>query len=442
MSIELTSEHKPIRVGLLGASFDTGNMGVSALAESCVKCILYRWPDAEIISVGSDRNWGTNRLTISCRKIEIDKVPIRFCKNILLGNHYWVVLALALLSRSLPFKWVAKVLARTNKAHGYLAGVDLFCDITGGDSFSDIYGAKRFVLGFCCKWLAIVTGKPFIMLPQTYGPFKRTITRKMARFILKQADMIWSRDKEGIFEISKLLGRTDVDKKVGISPDIAFILDPRQPQDRGLLEMVRRKASEGELIGINVSGLLYHGGFTGDNMFELKFKYSEFILRVVKYFVLDKSVSILLVPHVFPPKGLEVESDLLAIEQVYEKVKDLFSQQIYVVDKYFDHAEMKYVISLCDFFIGSRMHSCIAAMSQCIPAIGLAYSKKFAGVFKTIGVGDCVVDGRICDEDEAMASIETIYSRRQQIRAYLESTIPLVKNDIMALFGKVYETDP
>ncbi|MBW2647335.1 MAG: hypothetical protein JRE23_14395 [Deltaproteobacteria bacterium] len=28
---------------------------------------------------------------------------------------------------------------------------------------------------------------------------------------------------------------------------------------------------------------------------------------------------------------------------------------------------MKYSIGLCDFFIGARMHSAIAALSQCAP---------------------------------------------------------------------------
>jgi polysaccharide pyruvyl transferase WcaK-like protein len=427
-------EEDNIKIGLLGALLDTGNMGVSALAESCVKCILHRCPDAEIVFVGGGRHWDVDTLTVSGRTLQITKIPIRFCSNIFIGSHFLILFVLSMLHRLFPFGWMCNTLKKINRAHRHLASIDMFCDITGGDSFSDIYGMKRFVLSFCCKWLAIVTGKPFIMLPQTYGPFKRTITQKMARFILKKADIIWSRDKEGVSEISKLLGQTDVDKKVRISPDIAFILDPRQPQDSGLLEMVRRKAPEGELIGINVSGLLYHGGFTGDNMFELKFKYSEFILRVVKYFVLEEGVSILLVPHVFPPKGLEVESDLLAIGQVYEKVKDLFSRQVYVVDKYFDHAEMKYVISLCDFFIGSRMHSCIAAMSQCIPAIGLAYSKKFKGVFETIGMGQWVADMRQLTKDEIIEVISRAYSDREAIAEQLRGVMPGIEEKVLGVF--------
>ena len=37
---------------LLGASFSTGNLGVSALAWSSIKIIRARWPDARIVLVG------------------------------------------------------------------------------------------------------------------------------------------------------------------------------------------------------------------------------------------------------------------------------------------------------------------------------------------------------------------------------------------------------
>ena len=47
---------------------------------------------------------------------------------------------------------------------------------------------------------------------------------------------------------------------------------------------------------------------------------------------------------------------------------------------------MKYLIGQCDFFVGSRMHSCIAAVSQCVPAVSIAYSDKFIGVMATLGL--------------------------------------------------------
>ena len=89
---------------------------------------------------------------------------------------------------------------------------------------------------------------------------------------------------------------------------------------------------------------------------------------------------------------------------------------------------------MCKFFIGSRMHACIAALSQCIPAVGIAYSKKFDGVFESIGMSDCVIDARVHDESEILRRIESIFDRKENIRKDLEQTMGGIKNDIINIF--------
>jgi colanic acid/amylovoran biosynthesis protein len=45
-----------------------------------------------------------------------------------------------------------------------------------------------------------------------------------------------------------------------------------------------------------------------------------------------------------------------------------------------------------DFFTGARMHACIAALSSGVPVLPMAYSRKFAGLFGTLGyhhMADC-----------------------------------------------------
>jgi polysaccharide pyruvyl transferase WcaK-like protein len=48
----------------------------------------------------------------------------------------------------------------------------------------------------------------------------------------------------------------------------------------------------------------------------------------------------------------------------------------------------------CGFFIGSRMHACLAAISQCVPTVSIAYSSKFITVMKTFSMGHYVADPR------------------------------------------------
>lgn len=60
--IQMVAE-KP-RIGIFGAAFDTGNMGVNALAMGTLKCILHRYPDAEVFHLSYGRTGYTLELRV------------------------------------------------------------------------------------------------------------------------------------------------------------------------------------------------------------------------------------------------------------------------------------------------------------------------------------------------------------------------------------------
>jgi polysaccharide pyruvyl transferase WcaK-like protein len=104
--------------------------------------------------------------------------------------------------------------------------------------------------------------------------------------------------------------------------------------------------------------------------------------------------------------------------------------------KKYNAYEIKGIIGLCDFFIGSRMHSCIAALSQGIPTIGVAYSKKFIGIFNSVDLGTYVIDARLYDEDEAINIIFAIYNKMKKDRYVLER-IKKAQSDIFESFKTI-----
>jgi polysaccharide pyruvyl transferase WcaK-like protein len=58
-------------------------------------------------------------------------------------------------------------------------------------------------------------------------------------------------------------------------------------------------------------------------------------------------------------------------------------------------SEAKTYIAGLDFFAGARMHACIAAFSSGVPVVPMAYSRKFEGLFGTLGYGrtvDCTTE--------------------------------------------------
>jgi polysaccharide pyruvyl transferase WcaK-like protein len=424
-----------IKICLLGPSFDTGNMGVSALTESSIKCILYRWPEAEVTLLGSGRAQSEYQLRLLGREVNVKSLPVRFCKNIFLPNHFAVLLLYAMLARISRWQGLRKKLAAGNQYAKAIIEADMVADITSGDSFSDIYGMRRFILGFLRKWLIKVFQKKLVLLPQTYGPFNKRITKALARDILVYATVVYSRDRNQVDYVRKLLNSEYRDEKVKFLPDVGFILDSHRPESTGIDSLEKFKAQNRILVGLNISGLLNWCSRTKDNMFNLKVDYLALVDSVVELLMKYDRTAVLLVPHVFPPDRLKAVSDAIACRTVYEQMVRKYGDRIFLANSHYSHNEIKYVIGLCDFFIGSRMHACIAALSQGIPAVGLAYSRKFSGVFESVGAEELVFDMRQHTQDEILEATRGAFEKREVIRERLHTIIPDVQAKILNIFS-------
>jgi polysaccharide pyruvyl transferase WcaK-like protein len=428
------TEKENMKICLLGASFDTGNLGVSALAESSIKIIINRWPDAEVILLGLGTADGEHCLKLSGREIRVRIMRMRFCKNVFLRSHFCVLLLNAILLKLLPWRKFRNLLSAINPYVKTLTETDKVFDITGGDSFSDIYGLRRFLkYGFLQKWLITQFGIELILLPQTYGPFKRSITRLMAKCILKRAGVVYARDRSSVECVQALLGNHSNNGKICFMPDVAFVLDSHKPEriDIGILNDNRKKDSI--VVGLNISGLLFNGGYTQKNMFGLKTNYRGLINSVVDFLMKNEKLLVLLVPHVVTP-CTAIEDDPNVCRQLYRELTEEYPGRIFLTQGRYNHNNIKYIIGLCDFFIGSRMHACIAALSQSIPAVGIAYSKKFHGVFESVGLGDCVADVYQCSSKaELLSVVEAAFEKRGQTRTHLDKVIPKIQVNILSM---------
>lgn len=282
-----------------------------------------------------------------------------------------------------------------------------------------------------------MTGKPFILLPQTYGPFKTRIARRLARKILEETETIYSRDHEGKKVVEDLIGCS---QKVKLCPDVAFIMDSIRPATDMTAHLEQLKADGQQLIGLNISGLLYNGGYTRDNMFNLACDYPALILEIISFFTLQPNQYLLLVPHVLPSSDFAVEDDLIAAKLAIKDLPQEIQNKVIVMERGYDQNETKYIIGLCDFFLGARMHATIAALSQGVPAVAMAYSRKFTGVFETAGVADCVLDLRSLTNKQILNGIMDIYQRRDTLHMVLEETVPVLKNKLFNMFNDINET--
>jgi polysaccharide pyruvyl transferase WcaK-like protein len=250
--------------------------------------------------------------------------------------------------------------------------------------------------------------------------------------VLARTTAIYSRDQKGVEYVRKLLGKAADKTTIQFIPDVAFVLDAEKPDSTVIEKLESAKVGGHVIVGLNISGLLYNDA-QAERKFGLKSDYQQLVSEIIKLFMAHQNTVVVLVPHVFAQTG-RIESDPDACRQVYQLLADEYPDRIILVEETLDHKQVKYLISCCDFFLGSRMHSCIAAISQSVPAIGLAYSGKFIGVFDSVGVGDLVVDLRIEDESQILVSVQEIFEKRQQMAEKLRVTIPKVQEKVLGLF--------
>jgi colanic acid/amylovoran biosynthesis protein len=426
---------------LLGASLSTGNRGVSALCASTVRLLTEAKPNTEMSLMIGSRNAEPLTLLVDNTPRRINIVNNRLSPKAKRSEHLaWIVL-MALLYRALPIKSLRQKIINSTPWIKAAVESDFVGEIRGGDSFSDIYGLRRFFTGTIPILTVIWVRGNAILLPQTYGPFKGSLAKMLARYVLERASVILSRDQDSIKVVEQL---THGRRTAQFCPDVAFVLESIKPADTHIepsLPEVGRDdfhgvPNSGCLIGINVNGLVYNGGYTRANMFGLKLDYRAYLAELLRTLLTDANNHILLVPHTFAPDG-SPESDPAASRELMNSLPIDLKSRVHIVNYMFNQNEIKGVIGLCDFFIGTRMHACIAAISQCIPTAAVAYSKKFAGVFDSVGVGDCVIDARTVSNEDALRRTLEIFNQRDQFAKTLPPRIGSARAILRKTFTEI-----
>lgn len=282
---------------------------------------------------------------------------------------------------------------------------DLIVDIGGGDSLSDIYGWKRFAKMHLQKYLVHLSGRPLVLAPQTIGPFKSRLYSAIAAFSIRRAAIIATRDSGS----TRALREMGVRNPVIEASDVALRLPFTPPAERGTNPFK---------VGLNVSGLLASGGYTRDNMFGLRMDYRELMRRIIADFQQhpDKC-EVHLVAHVISSGQGALEDDLRACHDLATEFSG-----VRVAPGFETPSEAKSYIAGLDFFMGARMHACIAAFSAGVPVVPMAYSRKFAGLFGSLGY-DHTVDCTTDSAEDILARIFDAYENRDRLAAQARESL-------------------
>jgi colanic acid/amylovoran biosynthesis protein len=276
---------------------------------------------------------------------------------------------------------------------------DIAFDVGAGDSFSDIYGIQRFREINATKNILHAIGKRFILLPQTFGPFKSKEAKEKATASIQKADLVVSRDTESFNYVKGLIPNQQVIESI----DMAFFMP-----------FSRQKLNDNPKlkIGINISALLWNGGYTRNNQFNLTLNYRELVIEIINLFVKKgPEVEVFLISHVLGRDYENIENDF----GICTELNQTFATTI-LAPFFTNPIEAKSFISGLDFFVGARMHACIAAFSSEVPVFPLAYSRKFNGLFGETLHYPYYGDLLKSDKGEILKSIESAFINRKELK--------------------------
>lgn len=379
--IEKREEGEFMKIGLLGFEFDSPNKGCEALGYSFVSLIKKNYPDKVEFYVFTNDELGLFPEYFD--DICFEKVPLKI--------------------KDFSFQMI--------KA---MRKCDFIFDVTLGDSFSDIYSIDQCLSNIRFKFLAEIFGRKYILLPQTYGPFEDKKCRDRSIHILNHADYIFCRDKKSM-EYIRALGIKST--HLQLTTDMAFALPYNE--EKYTIDSNNIK------IGINVSGLLWKGGFERKNQFGLSFDYRQFIYDILTYFTDKVNAEVYLIPHVIDNAESARDDDYRYLKTISEnntfvKIAPAFSSPI----------DAKSFISKMDFFIGSRMHATIASFSSGVPTVAVSYSRKFEGLFGSMNY-PYVVHGNEETIEEAENHIINWFNQRDIIKKQLLKSNSIIENSLL-----------
>ncbi len=304
------------------------------------------------------------------------------------------------------------------KAMKVFNNCDMVWDFTGGDSFSDIYGMKRFCINSLLKEMAISSKAKFFMAPQTIGPFEKKIALKWAKHILRKADGCFVRDS---------LSQKYVQETFSIPPilttDVAFALPCG---DRLQEDEIRIK------VGFNPSGLLWDGTREFSVRKHITLDYRKYV-RTVLTELCNEKYQVYLIPHVFTQNLDSTENDLKACIEIQKEFPN-----VKLLCDFDTPMEAKGLISSMDVFIGARMHATIAAFSTGVATIPFSYSRKFEGLYQDLEY-PYLISATCMETEEAISSTLEWIEKYQLLEESVEAAQAIIKEKQTVLIDALSE---
>lgn len=250
--------------------------------------------------------------------------------------------------------------------------------------------------------------KKIVIFGASIGPFgEMEVVNNYYISSLKEAEHIYCREN---ITLEYLLNKGLTN--CSFLPDPAFLVKGNFDYD---------KENEKKYIGINLSPLSLVEAF-GEYNDKTICKFAA----VLESVLLKINIPIKLIPHVLSNR--KNDNDYAFLRKVKQNIDKKYEDMIEIVDDDLGFIGTKNVLQDCYIVVSTRMHCCINALCEGVPALFVSYSKKAIGMAEYFyGNQKNVIE--ISDIEEMVPAIERILGEYDLWKQFVEKRIVDVKKE-------------
>ena len=292
-----------------------------------------------------------------------------------------------------------------------------FCILSGGGYFyssNSFFPSRTFFLSALSGILAKKAGVRTFLFPQSIGPINKAVDLWVFKKLCRLLDRIFVRDRKSELFLSRRGLGTG---KTLLVPDIVNAMPLLLPH---FYDASIKKTG----LGISVVDYSFASSF---DSIALNHYLSVLSNSAAHYFSQTGEPIRLLVQVSIP----NVDDDLPIAKLLYQLVRQRgIPVDIFPVDSPLE----KYIHAVqgCRFFIGSRMHACIFALSSAVPTIGLAYQPKFFGLFEQYEIRRYVYPIQAVSTAWLCSKLDSMISSEHEIRTFLRKKSVHLANQVVS----------
>lgn len=276
-------------------------------------------------------------------------------------------------------------------------------------------------------------GKPYILLPQSFGPFCPDGEQvKICKECLPAVPLMFARDAESRRHLAALLGR-DVES-IPLAPDIAFNFRPAdRAEGRHWLASIGLGENGRSIVCLSPNMKVYER-VEGEGATNA---YIAIMTRIASRF-LDEGVDVLMMPHeVKPVTGAKDDRTLCELIRQAAASGGPGGGRVVAVDQPLPAEQMKSMIGSCELLVGSRFHAIIAALQSRVPVVAIGWSHKYVELLREAGLERYVLGHREADAESVVATVEEAWRHREANHRVLQERIPSLEAASAAVFDQV-----